>query len=268
MNDSTDQSNPYLLVDGALAKSVVDELWDGCSPPRWLHCLYSGEGALAGPLLIDLEMAVADQQIPDVMVLAHAIHPQVHLSFVEALLPVEELIRHFRLFTVVRNDDGQLFNLRFSDCLVLSMLEAVLTPSQWASFATPFSRWCVHTREGGIRRLQGISPEENPITPPLTLSAIQVNRFAELSAPDVMLAHIRDMRHGEPLNGSADEQHRWATQSRRLWRDAGNENPLILRWITQAAVNSKGAVLSNMSLIALLGGGDREQIRRELADQL
>lgn len=268
MNSSRIESAPYLLVDGALAADAVASFDDSEWMTGWVYPIYTGDGALVGPLLIDIAAAVADARIDGMMALANAMSPQLHLSLIETRLSAADLVRHLQQFNAVRNGDGQLFNLRYSDCVAQSRLETVLSPAQWTAVTGPMHRWAIHTRDGDLHALHVSVPSGPPLPTPLTLSSAQFDELAELGAADVMLACIRDIRHGEPLAGTPSEQHRWAIGARQLWRAAGSSDQLVLRWITAAAVDTRGGVLSRSELPLLLASSDREHIRSELAAQV
>lgn len=268
MNQQTQSINAYLLVDGALASETISRMSNEVSTDRWRHCVYVGAARLLGPLVIDIDEANQAEQLDEMMNLVNAMSPQLHLSYIETPLSAIELTRHFQQFNVIRTGDGRLFNLRLSDCVVLSMLMEVLTPAQWAALTGPLTRWSMHCRGGQTIELQGVTVDEPPLRVPLTLKENQFVRLTELGAPDVMLANIRAIRHGELLTGSRSEQHRWASEARQLWADAGNSDELVLRWLTAAAVDTKGSFLSHPGLRVLLAEGDRERIRSEMASAI
>jgi hypothetical protein len=91
-----------------------------------------------------------------------------------------------------------------------------------------------------------------------------LEELAEAAAPDMLIAHIRDARHGDDLPGTAAEQHRWATEARLVWRAAGHVDDLVLRWLTAAALDTQGAVLRLASLPSLLAQPDQGAIRAAL----
>lgn len=265
MNGEKPLPRSYLLIDGALINDAFTEVdYIGATFPAWLHPIYQGDGAHAGPLLIDVESAVIDEYLDEAMKLANAIAPQLHLSFIDTPLSLTELTLHLRQFNVVRTVDGRLYNLRFSDCVVLSMLEKVLSTAQWASLMGGVIRWCVHDRDGQVRELKAAESIDLPVPTPITLSTEQVARMAELAEPDVMLANIWDIRHGEALPGNASEHHRWAVQAREFWQQAACTDRLVLRWLTSAAVESKGTIFAQAILAAALVRGDRAELRAVL----
>jgi hypothetical protein len=264
MREHIQAVNPYLLVDGALAGEAISRMAVDLIVGTWLHPVYVGEGKLVGPLVIDIDAAVQAQQVDDLMFLVNAMSPQLHLSYIATLLSAVELTSHLRQFSVIRTSDGRLCNLRLSDCVVLSMLTAVFSSEQWATLTGPLSRWSMHCRSGATLELQCVF-SESPVRVPLTLSESQLVRLAELGAPDVMLANIRAIRHGEPLSGRADEQHRWASAARQKWIETKSGDELVLRWITAAAVDTKGAFLLRSGLPSLLVEGNRDRIKAEIA---
>jgi hypothetical protein len=91
-----------------------------------------------------------------------------------------------------------------------------------------------------------------------------LEELAEAAAPDMLLAHIRDARHGDDLPGNATEQHRLASEARVAWRAAGSVHDVVLRWLTTAALDTGGAVLRLRSLPALLAQPEQGAIRADL----
>jgi hypothetical protein len=266
MTDRAAAVHGYLLVDGSLAADAISQVADDGQTIAWLHPVYIGDAKLLGPLVIDLETVTRAGQVDEMMSLVNAMSPQLHLSYIETLLSAVELRSHLEQFNVIRTEDGRLFNLRLSDCVVLSMLVEVLSSAQWAALTGSFTRWSVHCRTGQTCELQPAVSIEAPLRVPLTLTESQLSMLAELGKPDVMLANIRALRHGEALAGNAGEQHRWASEARQRWLGAGSGDELVLRWITVAAVDTKGLFLSRPDLPGLLAEGNRESIKSAVAD--
>lgn len=264
MSTSVKQCMSYLLVDGALLGAVLEELLPAGDAPPWLHTIYLGEDVRFGPLLVDVEAVHRHDAADGMMALVNGRRPQLHLSYIESALPVDQLVVHLQQFRAIHTTDGRLFTLRFADNVALSSLAAVLLPAQWNALMGPIARWWVHGRDGATRQLSPAKTLDPPAQPPLTLSEAQLAELDELCAPDVMLAHIRDIRHGEPLPGSAGEQHRWACESRRAWQAAGKQDLIVLRWLTSAALDTAGAVLAASALPEMLAEPDLTKLKTRL----
>jgi len=255
-----------LLVDGALLAPTLPASAGAVDRPNWLLPVYEEAARAVSPLVIDMEAAYESGQLTDMMAMFNAVRPQVHVSIVDTDLSPAAFTEHLRRFIMIRTDDGRAFTLRFADCLGLPVLAATFSAEQWTSFAGPVKRWCVHGRDGALRDLPLPDRELPPCSTPLALTARQLADLAEATAPDEMLADIREMRHDRGMRGSASEQHRWATDARRLWRSAGSSDRLVLRWLTEAVLDSGGAVLGQSGLSSLLALNDTAAIRAGLKD--
>lgn len=265
MKTSTLHTTSFLLIDGALAGLVLaGPALAEDDRPGWLHPLYSDDATAVGPLLIDIEAAQEAGQLDEMMALANAVRPQLHASLIDTALSHAELIEHLRRFIAIRTESGQAFTLRFADCVALPNLATIFSPAQWAAVAGPIVRWCVHGRNGAMLTLPDADAAVAPAQTPLVLTAQQFDEVAEAAAPDMLLAHIRDARHGDELPGNAAQQHCWASEARQLWRAAGNAHDIVLRWLTTAALDTGGAVLRLHSLPALLEQPEQSAIRAGL----
>lgn len=255
------QLRSFLLIDGAqlaLAELPVP-LPDAA--PEWLTHVYDPSGAAVSPLVIDIEAASRADNGDQMTALFTALQPQLHASLIETTLSHEALTQHLRRFIMIRTEAGKAYTLRFADCTVLPILAAVFTPGQWAALAGPIVRFCVHGLEGALQTLPVADPALSPAMTPLVLTDEQLAALAEAAAPSMMLAHLRDMNHGDALQGSRAEQHRWASAARLLWRSAGNLDDIVLRWLTSATLATEGHVLQQSRLPTLLGGADQSAIR-------
>lgn len=262
--NSNMQHNSFLLIDGAQLAIAGHPLPGTDDTPVWLKRIYDIDAAAVSPLLIDVVAAERAGGTGQVAALSSALQPPLHVSFIETTLSHEALAHHLRRFIMICTDTGKSFTLRFGDCTVLTILAEVLSPAQWAALVSPIVRWRVHGLDSEARTL----PEPNRTLPavptPLRFSDQQLAALAEATAPSAMLAHLLDINHGLALPGTPEEQHRWASQSRVLWRTAGNTDDVVLRWLTSAALKTNGCVLQQRDLPALLGGADVVTIRARL----
>jgi len=260
MTAQAQTTTSFLLIDGSLLAAADIPVPAPDDRPAWLTQVYDDRAAAVSPLLIDIDAAQATGACAQMMALANALHPQLHASLIDTTLSHAELTHHLRHFIMIGTADKNAYTLRFADCTVLPILATVFTPEQWAALVSPIARWCVHGRDGALLAL----PQADgalTLSPPLVLTDDQLYALAEAAAPSVMLAHIRGMRHGAALPGSAADQHRWANDARDLWRGAGNADDIVLRWLTSAALDTYGEVLRLRGLPALLASADRGAIR-------
>lgn len=246
----------YLLVDSALLSANASS-----ARPDWLLPVYNEAAGPVSPLVIDIQAAYDCAALTDMMALLNAASPQLHVSIIDTALSHAALVQHLRRFIMIRTEDGRALTLRFADCLGLPVLAETLSAEQWAAFAGAVKRWCVHGRDGALRDLPLPDRDQKPAPTPLALTARQLEALAEATAPDEMLADIREMRHGLGMPGSGVEQHKWATEARQLWRTAENVDRLVLRWLTAAALDTRGAVLGQQQVLSLLKQQDTAAIR-------
>ena len=256
----------FLLIDGAQLAAAELPIPAPDEHSAWLTHLYDDDAAAVSPLLINIE-AAHDAGAGDLMMdLINALQPKLHASFIDAAVSHTDLALHLRRFTMIRTEHGKAYSLRFADCSVLPILATVLAPAQWAALVGPIARWCVHGFDGALYALPPADRTLMPAPTPLVLADEQCAALAEHTAPSMMLAHLRDMNHGEALPGTAAEQHRWASEARRLWRSAHSTDDIVLRWLTTAALDTAGAVLRQRGLLTLLRGVDCSAIRAGLLE--
>ena len=258
------QRSSYLLIDGA--QLAVAEL----SAPQpddardWLAPVYDASAAVVTPLVIDIEAVCRAGAVDYMMGIAAALQPQLHASVIDTTMSHEALTQHLRRFIMIRTNAGKAYTLRFADCSVLPILAAAFTPPQWAALAGPLARWCVHDFDGKLRQLPPADTTLSPAPTPLVLSDDQLALLHEATAPSMMLAHLFDIGHGEAMPGTSFEQHRWATKARFIWRSAGNTDDIALRWLTSAALATRGQVLNLSRLPTLLENPNLAEIREGL----
>lgn len=267
MNSTSLPVFSYLLVDGALAGDVVDDLvLAGPDKPGWIYSPYPDEAVQLGPIVIDIAAAVEAEAIDAMMVLVNAVSPQLHLSIIETHLTAPALTEHLRRFIVVRNEAYKTYSLRFADCIVQATLSVVLRPPQWAAFTCPFVKWHTHGRDGRLISLPipAAGSENSPA--PLILDIEQFGQCADACEPDVYIAHIKAMRHGGTLRGSCQEQYLWACKSRDLWRASANSEDVVLRWLVAAAIDTAGEALEIANLSRLLSEKNLDEIRKIMAN--
>lgn len=262
-------TNSFLLIDGALANHGADgmiQIDQEC--PSWLVPLYPNEAANAGPMVIDIEAALAAGETAQMMELANAIWPQLHLSVIDTALSFAETCDHLRQFMSIRTEAHQTFSLRFADCAAMTMLMPILTQEQWSVMTRPFLIWRVHMREGLLQALPAADITADPSPIPLMFSQRQLEELNEAVAPDVMIAHIRDIRHGEELPGSASEQHRWATEALAVWRAHGSAHDNARRWIIAAALDTRGQILRLETLPLIMSLPNQVDVRAAILQEV
>lgn len=261
-----DPLHAFLLIDASqLAAADLGHLLpQPAEAPSWLAYVYEARAAAVSPLLIDMALCDSAGDCSQMMALANAVSPRLHASFIDTPLSLTELTAHLRRFIMVRNNAGKGYTLRFADCAVLPVLASVLAPPQWAALTGPLTRWCVHGFDDMVNVLPSADRTSVPTQTPLMLSDQQIAALSEAGAPSMMLAHLRDMNHGHALPGSLAQQHQWASQARSIWRSSGIDDDIVLRWLTSAALESRGEVLGRAHLESLLASGDREAIRESL----
>ena len=256
----------FLLVDSALlaAEALAPDATG--TRPGWLLPVYDEAAVSVSPLVIDIQAAYDCGELAAMMIMLNAARPQVHVSLIDTSLSHPGLVQHMRRFIMIRTDDGRALTLRFADCLGLPVLAATFSAEQWSAFASPIKRWCVHGRNGALCDLPLADRQKTPALTPLVLTGRQLEALAEATAPDEMIADIREMRHNVGMRGSSLEQHKWASEARQLWRSAGNVDKLVLRWLTAAAVDTRGAVFDQRQIPSLLALHDTAAIRVGLDD--
>jgi hypothetical protein len=252
-------NHSFLLIDSAMLGEAV-----AGDRPDWLIAVYGDGAASVSPLVIDMQAVCDSGELDTMMAMLNAAHPQLHASIIDTPLSHAALVQHLRRFIMIRTDDGHALTLRFADCLGLPLLAATLGAEQWAAFAGPVARWCVHGRDGALHDLPLADPRQAPSSTPLVLSATQLAALADATAPDEMLANIREMRHDADLPGSVPDRHRWAVDARHAWRSAGSTDLLVLRWLTEAALDTGGAVLREPDLPSMLALQDQAAVRASL----
>lgn len=260
MKTDTHRSS-FLLVDGAQLALAGVAVPSANNAPEWLLHLYENEAARVSPLLIDISAVHSDGASDEMMALVAALRPQLHASLIDTTLSHKELAHHLRRFIMIRTEEGKALTLRFADSTVLQALSTVLAPSQWTAMMAPIARWCVHDLDGALSELPPADLSVLPAPTPLVLSDEQISALYEVTAPSMMLAHLRDIAHGEALPGSLSEQHRWAGEARHIWRSAGSYDDIVLRWLTSAALETHGRVLKQSGLPSLLKEADLGAIR-------
>ncbi len=261
-----DMHSSYLLVDGSQLTVAAIPMPTPDDRPAWLTHIYDGKVVCVSPFVIDIEAADVAGACEQITGLANAIRPQLHASLIDTVLSHAELVHHLRRFIMIRSAEGKAYTLRFADCTVLPILSEVLAPAQWTSLVGPIARWCVHGLDGALLTLPPGDDTLAPEPTPLVLSDEQLAALSEATAPSMVLAYLLDTNHGVALPGSFAEQHRWASDARRLWRASGNTDDIVLRWLTRAALDTHGRVLQQRSLPTLLGGPDLGAIRAGLLE--
>ncbi|MDQ2823421.1 MAG: DUF4123 domain-containing protein [Pseudomonadota bacterium] len=253
--------NSFLLIDNAMLTACDTEAIGAGARPDWLACVYEDAAVSVSPHLIDIAAADEAGQCDLMMALVNATQAKLYLSCLDTSLSLAALAQHLRHFIMVRTENGKHLTLRFADCAALPALAAIFTPEQWTALAWPMARWHVHGYDGKLMMLPGAETTATRATVPLVLTEQQLTGLQDAVMPNQVLANLRAMRHGAALPGSTADQHRWASASRCFWRDAGNADAIVLRWLTSAALDTDGAVLQQEPIRALLAQSDIEAIR-------
>lgn len=252
----------YLLIDTALIEPSPRVLcWTNAKRrPTWLVPLYERQALVVSPLLIDLAQAHAAGAMAEVMALANGRKPQLHLSIIHTVLPLQALADHLRRFIYFVNEQGEELTLRFADCLVLAALATVLTPEQWAAFIAPISSWQVHQRNGGLTQVPSalVAPDA---ALPLVLSGQQVAALKEALAVEQLLANLRTMRPGQKFAATPLAEYEMARWSRDLFRAAGHTDQATLMLLARGAFDTRGRILQAPELRRVLALGDIEAVR-------
>ncbi|RYE81011.1 MAG: DUF4123 domain-containing protein [Oxalobacteraceae bacterium] len=245
--------NLYLLIDNGLlqATSARYAEIDSQSRPSWLALIYTERALEVSPILIDLEAAYDGGDLDQVMGYVNALVPALHVSVIETQLSLAEIARHLRRFIFIFDPDGNQFTLRYADCAILTPLSTVLTDAQWSTLRGPIARWCAHDRSGHVIELRSVPVIERAMMP-LELDSDQIAALDEASEPDLYIAKVKMMRHGEELPGTTAEQHCWASKACQAWRASKNPSHLYLLFLTEAAVLSRGKVLRRPEILAYL----------------
>ncbi len=256
--------NTFLLFDNALLTAAGGEAITFDARPDWLACLYDERAATVSPYLIDVDAAHEAGHLDRVMALVNATPVKMHVSLIDSVLTIDELVQHLRRFIMVRREGGRNATLRFADCAVLPELAIAFTPEQWAALVWPMARWHVHGYDGKLVALPGANATVSRSSTPLLLTEQQLVTLREAMFPNMVLGCLRGTRHGATLPGNAADQQRWASESYRLWRVAGNAHDVVVRWLTSAALDTNGAILQQSAVGTLLAHSDLTAVRAGL----
>lgn len=255
----------FLLIDNALITDREGDAIPADERPGWVACIYDDKAASVSPHLIDLQLAYKVGHLDRAMALVNATPEKLHVSIIDTVLSCVELVQHLRHFIMVRCAGRKNLTLRFADCAVLLELAKFLAAEQWAALAWAMSRWQVHGYDGKLLALPHADAAVSPSSWPLVLTEQQLNALDTAMLPNKMLACLRSMRHGAALPGSVTEQNHWASESCRLWRDAGNTDHVVLRWLTSAVLDTHGEILRQKTIGTLLAQADLVVIRTGLS---
>lgn len=197
----------------------------------------------------------------------NACKPALHVSIIETVLSFEQIAQHLRRFIFIVSPEGKQLTLRYADCTVLAPLAFVLTAAQWATMKGPISRWGIHDRSGALVQLPLAELVAHAPTP-FFLDHDQLAALDESSEPDHYIAKVKTMINGMPLPGNTKEQHAWALAARQAWRAAGNTNSLILLFLTEATLISRGEILRTPEIQETLAMNESRAFRHKIQIQL
>jgi len=265
MNTGDQNLSVYLLIDNGLLDEVSRSYAEGDSKerPSWLEPIYADYAMAASPLLVDVEAAYEAGDIALVMSYVNARQPALHVSIIETGLNLEQITHHLRRFIFIVSPEDKQFTLRYADCAVLAALSSTLTKAQWATIIGPISQWRIHDRSGVLIQLPLAETVENASTP-FHLDQDQLTALDEASEPDHCIAKLKMMRNGMFLPGNTEEQHAWALAARQAWRAAGNSNSLILLFLTEASLISRGEILRNPEIQNSLALNEPSSFRNKM----
>lgn len=265
MNTGNQNVFVYLLIDNGLLDEVSASYTevDPKSRPLWLVPIYPDHAMAVSPLLVDLGAAYEAGEIDLVMSYVNARKPALHVSIIETVLNFEQIAQHLRRFIFIVSPEDKQFTLRYADCTVLAPLASTLTAAQWATMKGPISLWGIHDRSERLVQLPPTGPVSNAPTP-FYLDHNQLAALDEASEPDHYIAKVKMMRNGMPLPGNTKEQHAWALAAGQAWRAAGNTNSLILLFLTEAVLLSRGAVLQKQEIRNALAMDESNAFRDKL----
>lgn len=256
--------NTFLLIDNAMLSVAGGETIAADERPDWMACLYDDRAAQVSPHLIDVSSAHGAAQMDCVMAYVNATPAKLHVSIIDSVLTLAELAQHLRHFIMVRRAGANNATLRFADCAVLAQLAIAFTPAQWAALVSPMVRWHVHGYDGKLLALPRADAAVSCSQTPLVLTEEQLATLTEALVSNKVIGCLRAMRPGEALPGSIEDQHRWASDACRIWRNAGNAHHIVLRWLTSAALETHGALLRQEMIGPMLALSDVHAIRTGL----
>lgn len=249
----------YLLVDTTLIDESCEKLWLKKERyPTWIATVYGRDAAEVSPIIIDIQQAIKFSKISAIMKIINSKRPQLGISIIESTLSLEHIVRHFRNFIYVRTKSGKDLTLRFADCAVLPSLAAVFEAKQWAALTAPFESWKIHDRDGNLFPLP-ISNQHDLSSTPLTLTQHQVSTLRETMAADQLLFHLRMQRPADPSLYLTAIAHRYATQCRHMWHEAGNVDDVDLVSFAGYVFDTEGSLLDSPHLLSILAERDRKE---------
>jgi hypothetical protein len=267
MNNTDHDLFVYLLIDNGMLHGLSTSYTeaDPQSRPSWLAPIYAEHALSASPFLVDVDAAYGAGDIDRVMGFLNARRPALHVSIIETGLDLEQIARHLRRFIFILDPHGKQFTLRYADCAVLAPLSSLLTTAQWATMKGPITRWGIHDRSGAVVQLP--SAEANATEPtPFCLDHDQLAGLDEVSEPDHYIAKVELMRNGAALPGNTEERHAWAQAARQAWRAADNPNPLVLLFLTEAALLTQGEILRRLEVNELLAMDEASAFQNKLRE--
>lgn len=255
----------YLLIDSAMMPTNLRlHLAESSTRPAWMIAIYKPQAESVSPYVIDIAAAYAAGDIDVVMVLANAVRPQLHASFIDSALSHADITLRLRHFIMIRDQAGKAWTLRFADGSALVALAAIFSAPQWRAITLYIERWQVHGREGERITLPSAAPHVEAEPTPLNLAPYQCAALEEWCAPDGMVATRREMHPGEEIPRTGAELHRWATQARALWWLVPHADAIVLRWLTMAAIDTRGELFRMRELDAILANTEPAAIRAGL----
>ncbi len=255
---------PYLLAHPELHWAVLlDSAFDyeaGAAPSglgQPINC-YSGlddldDLAPVAPCLYPID-ATADGCAGCEALLDHA-SARPMLSIVASFKPLKDLAETWApLHWVYASDpeDKQRFALRFADSRSLQALPSLLPPSAWQALRSPLAFWFLVNRAGELEALPA-APEGTQASSRIALSANAMGKMLEQAMPDTLLQQLVE-RAFDDIDTTLPHLalFKWMQDAHALGAESGLGNMNDLGALAYGTLLSKGAVLENEKVQALL----------------
>ncbi|MBP6897069.1 hypothetical protein ABIC63_004490 [Pseudacidovorax sp. 1753] len=245
MNATTTSMYRYVLLDGALVHEQLKALAAFAKPGALFEPLMPHpEQHLAGPLLISLDQARADEGVgKQVRAVFGGFGHGLHVAVLTSHLALPELASHLRRAVWFTDDSGESYGLRIADCRVMAYLPGILTPEQWRAVTAPIASWSIGDRQGKRRPL-ALDAEHTDAFEGLRLTATQIDQLIDAGEPDALL-----LRMGRAAGQVADPRHHEdfaiAEACVRHWRESGSTDRALLLELARLAFAAGAGSIRN-----------------------
>lgn len=257
----------YILLDTAMMADFELKPWiKGKRRARWILPIYERPAWEVSPGIIDIEAAYKSNRINMIVEMLNCVRPQLHASFIDTTMNMEDLAEHLRKFIGVDTEDGKELTLRIADCVVLPWLHQAMTPEQWAAFQEPIHRWGVHGRDGVVTVLPQSVAKPSP--EPLRFSPAQISALEQAHEPDQLLFNLRAMRYGHKWAESLQQELKFATDTLRAWKTSKHTDTSTLLLFARGVFDTKGALLELPALRSILDQDDLALVRKDIQNML